>query len=183
MISDFLPRSVLTPHTRIKTTALLVGKTVQFQITRTVTTTTPPLEFGTVTYTLPSGETIDVALATLKQGWAKLRESKGSNSNGAAGEGDEEADARKREMVEAEEEAKIMDRGVWQSKGPVERRTEYSMPDDPAAFLAQYKGKPLDGESSDANTEVAHKIADILNFLLKRLSSLPRMAQPSALAC
>jgi staphylococcal nuclease domain-containing protein 1 len=121
---------------------LLVGKTVQFSITHTVSTVTPPREFGLVTFTTPTGEVIDVGLATVKAGWAKVRDNAGKG--GAPAE--QEEGSRRQQLLDAEEEAKVMARGVWSTSGPVDRTVEYSMPGDPAAFLAQYKGLPLDGE-------------------------------------
>ncbi|SCZ88438.1 BZ3500_MvSof-1268-A1-R1_Chr2-1g04411 [Microbotryum saponariae] len=117
--------------------ALLVGKTVNFQITRTISTTTPPLEFARVFFTQPDGEQLDVGLAVVKAGWAKLRDS----PKGAA-DGDE--DPRRAEFVQAEEEAKVMARGMWATSGPPEQHVNFSMPEDPSTFLAQYKGQPLD---------------------------------------
>lgn len=78
--------------------AQLVGKTVNFTISHTVNTTNPPLEFGIVTYTKPDGETIDVALETVKAGWARVRENKGA---------DDEEGSRRQILRDAEEEAKV----------------------------------------------------------------------------
>ncbi|SCV72043.1 BQ2448_4737 [Microbotryum intermedium] len=117
--------------------ALLVGKTVNFQITRTIATTTAPLEFARVFFTQPDGEQIDVGLAVVKAGWAKLRDL----PKGAA---DSEEDPRRAEFVQAEEEAKVMARGMWATSGPPEQHVNFSMPEDPSAFLAEYKGRPLD---------------------------------------
>lgn len=49
-------------------------------------------------------------------------------------------------LREAEDEAKIMAKGVWSVEGPVKREVEYQMPEDPSAFLQVYKGKRLDGK-------------------------------------
>lgn len=133
--------------------ALLVGKTVSFQITYTVTTVSPPLEFGTVTYTTPSGETIDVALSVVKNGWAKLREER-NKVNAAAEAVEEEEGSRKNVLKDAEEEAKVMARGVWSTGGAKEKLVNYSMPEDPSAFLAEWKNKAVDGECCPSPSRV-----------------------------
>lgn len=78
--------------------AQLVGKTVNFTISHTVNTTNPPLEFGVVTYTKPDGQTVDVALEAVKQGWSKVRETKGA---------EDEEGSRRQILRDAEEEAKV----------------------------------------------------------------------------
>lgn len=100
-------------------------------------TASPPLEFGIV-YGGASGE-IDVALEAVKAGWAKVREGGGKG-------GEEEEGSRKALLKAAEEEARVAGKGQWAPAGPPERTVEYSMPEDCNAFLAEHKGKPLDGE-------------------------------------
>ncbi|KAK4705914.1 staphylococcal nuclease domain-containing protein 1, partial [Phenoliferia sp. Uapishka_3] len=114
---------------------LLVGKEVKFSISHTVSTTTPPLEFGVVFAQTPNG-VIDVGLEVIRAGWAKLRD---------AGKGDEEESGRRALMKEAEAEAQAAGKGVWGTS--VQRNVEQGMPEDPTAFLQEYKGKPLDGTS------------------------------------
>lgn len=117
---------------------MLVGKEIKFTVTHTVQTACPPLEFGIV-YGGASGE-VDVALEAVKAGWAKVREGGGKS-------GEEEEGSRKAQLKAAEDEARAAGKGQWAPAGPQERTVEYSMPEDCAAFLAEYKGKPLDGES------------------------------------
>lgn len=121
--------------------ALIVGKPVKFNVTSSVSSATPPLEFGNVVYTTPAGEEIDVGLAVVKAGWAKLREAR---NNSAASAGAEEAGTRRQVLSEAQEEARVMARGLWTTKDATERHVNFMMPDDPAAFLARHKGKPID---------------------------------------
>lgn len=116
--------------------ALLVGKQVLFNVSHTISSTTPPLEFGTVTAKSSSGEDIDVATAVVTAGWAKVRESRGN--------ADEEDGAKREALVAAEDEAKTMARGLWSTAPPPERQVSFVMPEDPAAFLAKYKSQPLD---------------------------------------
>ncbi|KAM0791327.1 hypothetical protein ACM66B_005797 [Microbotryomycetes sp. NB124-2] len=118
--------------------SLVVGKNVEFSVAYTVNTTTPPLEFGNITLTTPSGEKVDVALAIVKNGWAKVREGKSS------GEEEGEAVSRKDQLKAAEEEAKNAQRGLWSAAPAPEREVNYNMPEDPAAFLAEHKGRPVD---------------------------------------
>ncbi|KAI5475177.1 transcription factor (Snd1/p100) [Pseudohyphozyma bogoriensis] len=110
--------------------ALLVGKEVGFSITNTISTTTPPLEFGIVTL-----NSKDIALEVVSNGWARVRE--------GGPKGEEEEGSRKQLLKEAEEAAKAAGKGIW-AASPSERRVEWGMPEDPAAFLAQWKGKPID---------------------------------------
>ncbi|KAK4054505.1 hypothetical protein OIV83_000999 [Microbotryomycetes sp. JL201] len=119
--------------------SLVVGKNVEFSIAYTVNTTTPPLEFGNITLATPQGEKVDVGLAVVKNGWAKVRE------GGKSGNEDEgEAPSRKDQLKAAEEEARNAQRGLWSASPAPERETNYNMPEDPAAFLAEHKGKPID---------------------------------------
>lgn len=109
---------------------------MKFLVLYTINTTNPPLEFGIVFAQTPQG-VIDVGLEVVRQGWAKLRE--GGQKGGEDDEG-----SRKLLLKEAEEEAKKEGRGIWADVAPA-RRVGQGMPDDPAAFLQLYKGKPIDG--------------------------------------
>lgn len=116
-----------------------MGKNVEFSIAYTVNTTTPPLEFGNIFVTSPSGDKVDVALSLVKNGWAKVREGKSGGNDDENG-----PTTRKAALKDAEEEASTAHRGLWSASPAPERQVEYSMPDDPAAFLAEHKGKPID---------------------------------------
>ncbi|GAA5961162.1 hypothetical protein JCM3765_001249 [Sporobolomyces pararoseus] len=121
--------------------SLVVGKEVSFSISYTVSTVSPPLEFGIVYVQSPTGENeVDVAAELVRSGWAKVRESNYKSK------GDEptEEENRKAFLKDLEEEAKVMGRGLWSSQDQPERQVDYQMPQDPAQFLAQNKGKPID---------------------------------------
>ncbi|GAA5915362.1 uncharacterized protein JCM6883_006810 [Sporobolomyces salmoneus] len=127
--------------------SLVVGKQVSFSISYVVSTVQPPLEFGIVYLSTPNedgseGSEIDVAAELVKSGWAKVRESN-YKSRGGGGEEMSEEENRKAFLKDLEEEAKVMGRGLWRGQEE-EREIEYQMPSDPAQFLAQYKGKPID---------------------------------------
>ncbi|GAA5892084.1 hypothetical protein JCM5296_004053 [Sporobolomyces johnsonii] len=126
--------------------SLVVGKEVTFSLSYTVQTTTPPLEFGVVYAQGPDGQEIDVAAEIVKAGWAKVRDSSKRDQQGATGATDEDdgTATRRAFLRDLEEEAKIMARGLWSTDGQPDRTVEYSMPEDPAAFLAEHKGKPID---------------------------------------
>ncbi|KAG1734762.1 uncharacterized protein EDB91DRAFT_1146762 [Suillus paluster] len=75
---------------------------------------------------------VDVASEMLKNGWAKIKESKRDPS---------EDDIRKRDI---EAEAKTAGKGLWNSHGPQARAVHQSMPTDSQAFVSEWKGKSLD---------------------------------------
>jgi staphylococcal nuclease domain-containing protein 1 len=127
--------------------SLVVGKEVSFSISYTVPTTNPPLEFGIVYVVNPDGTEVDVAAELVRAGWAKVRDSSKRDQANGSSEDDEAAitASRRAFLRDLEEEAKIMARGLWSTDRPPKRLIEYTMPSDPVAFLAEYKGKPLDG--------------------------------------
>lgn len=119
---------------------LLVGKEIRFTVTHSTSPSSilsTPLDFGSAFILLPSGQEIDITLQVVKAGWARVRDDKGKENEDVE---------RKLVLREAEDEAKIMAKGVWSVEGPVAREVEYQMPEDPSAFLQVYKGKPLDGK-------------------------------------
>ncbi|KAG0706093.1 hypothetical protein DFH29DRAFT_903564 [Suillus ampliporus] len=75
---------------------------------------------------------VDVASEMLKNGWAKVKESKRDPT---------EDDIRKREI---EAEAKAAGKGLWNSHGPQARAVHQTMPTDSQAFVSEWKGKSLD---------------------------------------
>jgi len=117
-----------------------------------VGTTSPPLEFGLVYVNSPSsdeeseqGGIIDVGAELVRNGWAKVRESK-------RGENDDESEqgSRRAFLRDLEEDAKSQARGLWSSSSAMEeeeRKVDYQMPQDPNEFLLKYKGKPIDGKA------------------------------------
>ncbi|KAF8622718.1 hypothetical protein AX15_006809 [Amanita polypyramis BW_CC] len=76
---------------------------------------------------------IDLSLELLKNGWAKLKDLKREPT---------EDDLKKREL---ETEAKTAGKGLWNPHGPKARCIQHTMPADSQAFLAEWKGKDLDG--------------------------------------
>lgn len=101
---------------------------------------------------------VDLASEILKNGWAKLKESKREPAPEDQGRKD------------LETEAKAAGKGLWNPHGPQvstqktgdivaistgayqARQVNYTMPEDPQAFLGEWKGKHIDGECQyDAN--------------------------------
>ncbi|GAA5996660.1 uncharacterized protein JCM10292_003121 [Rhodotorula paludigena] len=124
--------------------SLVVGKEVSFSVSYTLPTTTPPLEFGIVYAANPDGTELDVAAELVRAGWAKVRDSaRRDQANGDDEEGAATA-SRRAFLRDLEEEARIVGRGLWSSDRPPQRRIDYLMPEDPVAFLAEHKGKPID---------------------------------------
>ncbi|GAA5925886.1 uncharacterized protein JCM15063_005152 [Sporobolomyces koalae] len=124
--------------------SLVVGKEVSFTVSYSVSTTTPPLEFGIV-YVPAAREgepDTDVAAELVRAGWAKVREAHSSRK--ADSEDEDPAHNRKAFLKDLEEDAKAHARGLWSAEGQPARNVEYQMPQDPAAFLAEHKGKPID---------------------------------------
>ncbi|KAM0752525.1 hypothetical protein T439DRAFT_324618 [Meredithblackwellia eburnea MCA 4105] len=125
---------------------LLVGKEVKFIVTHSPNST---LEFGIVFAHNPAtGSVVDVALETLKQGWAKLRDGAGPKSSQDSPQAADtttlsDPDARRQQLKDAEDHARAAGKGIWAQEAP-NRTVEHSMPEDPAAFLAQFKGVPID---------------------------------------
>ncbi|KAF9481526.1 hypothetical protein BDN70DRAFT_830817 [Pholiota conissans] len=75
---------------------------------------------------------VDLTSELLKNGWAKLKEIKREPS---------EEDNKKKEL---ENEAKATGRGIWNPHGPKAYTINYTMPVDSQAFVAEWKGKPID---------------------------------------
>ncbi|BGP48403.1 hypothetical protein JCM10450v2_004276 [Rhodotorula kratochvilovae] len=124
--------------------ALVVGKEVSFTLSYTVPTSN--LEFGIVYAPSADGsqEDVDVAAELVRAGWAKVRDA--PRRDQANGDDDESAATAQRRafLRDLEDEAKVMARGLWSADRPPKRRVDYMMPEDPVAFLAKHKGKPLD---------------------------------------
>lgn len=125
--------------------SLVVGKEVSFTVSYSVPSANGPLEFGIVYVPAANDDTaeIDVAAELVRAGWAKVRDS--AKRDHAAGDDESAATASRRAFLrDLEEEARVVGRGLWSGDRPPQRRVEYTMPEDPVAFLAEYKGKPLD---------------------------------------
>ncbi|KAI8338443.1 hypothetical protein BC941DRAFT_394949 [Chlamydoabsidia padenii] len=125
---------------------LLVGKEITFVPEYTITTTTPPREYGSIL--LANGD--NVAHLGVQQGWLKVREGKSKSGQ------DDEAHEQELDQLRAlEEEAQAAERGQWSTKSNGSRQVNYSMENDARKFLDAYKGKPLDAiieQIRDAST-------------------------------
>ncbi|KAL0956527.1 hypothetical protein HGRIS_002668 [Hohenbuehelia grisea] len=75
---------------------------------------------------------VDLSAELLRNGWAKIKESKREPT---------EDDLKKRDI---EAEAKAAGKGVWNPHGPKARIVHHSMPTDSQAFLTEWKGKQID---------------------------------------
>ncbi|GAA5875888.1 hypothetical protein JCM3774_001113 [Rhodotorula dairenensis] len=125
--------------------SLVVGKEVSFTVSYSVPSANGPLEFGIVYVPAANddGTEIDVAAELVRAGWAKVRDS--AKRDHAGGDDESAATASRRAFLrDLEEEARAAGRGLWTVDRPPQRRVNYTMPEDPVAFLAEYKGKPLD---------------------------------------
>jgi len=119
---------------------MLVGKEIGFTISYTIPSGG---EFGVALLTSGTNSPVDVALEIVKNGWAKLRENtKLGNADDENNGGNPEQD-RRNQLKEAEETARREGKGLW-AETPPTLEVHYSMPEDPAAFLREYKGKSLD---------------------------------------
>ncbi|OAV88251.1 hypothetical protein PTTG_01501 [Puccinia triticina 1-1 BBBD Race 1] len=120
--------------------SMIVGKEIGFTISYTIPSGG---EFGVAHLLSGSNPSVDVALEIVKNGWAKLRENtKPGNADDETGGASPEQD-RRIQLKEAEETARREGRGLWAEDIP-NLEINYSMPEDPAAFLSEYKGKSLD---------------------------------------
>ncbi|KAL0072455.1 hypothetical protein AAF712_000218 [Marasmius tenuissimus] len=75
---------------------------------------------------------VDLATELLKNGWAKVKESKREAT---------EEDNRRRDL---ENEAKAGGKGLWNAHGPQARNVHHTMPADSQAFVTEWKGKSID---------------------------------------
>lgn len=108
--------------------ALAVGKEISFTSTHSFPSNDDVTrDFGTAEI---GG--VDVASEMLKNGWAKVKESKRDPT---------EDDIRKRDI---EAEAKAAGKGLWNSHGPQARAVHQTMPTDSQAFVSEWKGKSID---------------------------------------
>jgi endonuclease YncB( thermonuclease family) len=87
---------------------LVVGQEVSWSVFYTVPSGQAPLEFGSIFLSTPGGN-VDVALAIVSQGWAKVRDSRRDES--------ELDQARRVALEKAQEEAVREKRGIWKEGG------------------------------------------------------------------
>ncbi|PFH51564.1 hypothetical protein AMATHDRAFT_3013 [Amanita thiersii Skay4041] len=76
---------------------------------------------------------VDLTSELLRNGWAKLKDSKREPT---------EEDLKKKEL---ENEAKSANKGLWNPQGQPARTVHHSMPTDSQAFVNEWKGKALEG--------------------------------------
>ncbi|KAG0145579.1 hypothetical protein CROQUDRAFT_658503 [Cronartium quercuum f. sp. fusiforme G11] len=135
---------------------MLVGKEVAFSISYTIPSGG---EFGAIYLMDNPTSPLDVALEVVKNGWAKLRDSGkfGAVDSDDLMDGPEKE--RRNALREYEEKAKQDGLGIWADSKP-SLEVNYSMPEDPAAFLSEHKGKSLDAiiESVSNGTTVRARL-------------------------
>ncbi|KAF7296136.1 Transcriptional factor [Mycena kentingensis (nom. inval.)] len=108
--------------------AYAVGKEITFTSTHSLPANDEiPRDFGAADI---GGH--DLATEMLRNGWAKMKELKREPT---------ENDTRLRELESA---AKAAGKGIWNPHGPQARTVHHTMPADSQAFVAEWKGKPLD---------------------------------------
>ena len=137
---------------------LLVGKEVQFSVSYTISTLTPPRESG-ILY-LPGTNVLEQAIF---EGWVKLRE-------GGKKDKTEEEETLLSKWKALEEQAKAAGKGVWSSEnnGKVEVRHEISGKEK--EFLEQWKGKDMDGMTTSL-----HKYVDFFLAIIEATPSADRL--------
>ncbi|OAX42282.1 hypothetical protein K503DRAFT_797296 [Rhizopogon vinicolor AM-OR11-026] len=108
--------------------AFAVGKEISFTSTHSLPSNDDVTrDFGTAEI---GG--VDVASEMLRNGWAKIKESKRDPTDD---------DIQKRDI---EAEAKAAGKGLWNSHGPQARAVHQTMPAESQAFVSEWKGKSLD---------------------------------------
>ncbi|KAL0565818.1 hypothetical protein V5O48_016203 [Marasmius crinis-equi] len=108
--------------------ALAVGKEISFDSAHSLPSNDEiPRDLGTAEI---GGA--DLATELLKNGWAKVKESKREPT---------EEDNRRREL---ESEAKSSGKGLWNPHGPKAHNVHHNMPADSQAFVTEWKGKTID---------------------------------------
>ncbi|KAI9018776.1 hypothetical protein CLU79DRAFT_705430 [Phycomyces nitens] len=125
---------------------LLVGKEVTFVPEYSVTSTTPPREYGKII--LSTGE--DVTKLGVQNGWLKVREGKAR-----AGQSEEDHEEILDALRQLEEDAQAAKAGMWQDREKGIRKISHTFDQDSRAFLNKYKGKPLEAiieQIRDAST-------------------------------
>lgn len=116
---------------------LVVGREISFEVVYSAA----GLEFGNVVLSKPDGSNVDVGLAVIQNGAAKVRELR---SNAPEGSENSTEQARKVQLGEAEQQAKSEGLGLW-AEDVQKIEVKYSMPEDPDAFMDEFgKGKKVD---------------------------------------
>lgn len=112
---------------------MLVGKDVQFSVSYTISTMTPPRENGIV---FLSGTS--VLESAISEGWVKLRES------GKKDKSDEE-ETLLTKLKGLEDQAKSAGKGVWSSENNGKVEVKHDVSGKEKELLEQLKGKDVDG--------------------------------------
>lgn len=116
---------------------MVVGREISFEITYAAA----GMEFGNVVLSKPDGTNVDVALAVVRAGAAKVREGRTSSGEGSENTSEQ---ARRIELGEAEQQAKDEGLGLW-AEDVQKMEVKYSMPEDADSFMEQFgKGKKVD---------------------------------------
>ncbi|KAN0062615.1 hypothetical protein ACQY0O_005148 [Thecaphora frezii] len=130
---------------------LIVGREIRYRIEYTVpapaavpgSAVSQPRQFAHVFLPpkAPGQPDTNVAHEILAAGWAKVHDSAAKRPNAAVSEEDEEG-GWKQKLRAVQDEASAAGLGLW---GPDELlKVDHSMPEDTAAFLAAWKGKPVE---------------------------------------
>ncbi|SPO36247.1 related to 100 kDa protein P100 [Pseudozyma flocculosa] len=131
--------------------SLVVGREIRYRIEYTVpapaaisgNTISQPRQFAHVYLPpkAPGQPDTNVAHEILAAGWAKVHDSATKRPNAGPSDEDEEGGWKQR-LRAVQEEASAAAVGLW---GPDELlKVDHSMPEDTAAFLAEWKGKPIE---------------------------------------
>ena len=112
---------------------LLVGKEVQFSVSYTISTITPPRENGIVY--LPGTNVLESAIS---EGWIKLRES-------GKKEKSEDEESLLAKLKGLEDQAKSAGKGLWSSENNGKVDVKQEIAGKEKEFFEQWKGKDIDG--------------------------------------
>lgn len=118
---------------------MVVGREISFEIIYSAA----GMEFGNVILSKPDGTNVDVALAVVRAGAAKVREGRSTTGPSEGSENNTEQ-TRRIELGEAEQQAKDERLGLW-AEDVQKIEVKYSMPEDVDSFMDQFgKGKKID---------------------------------------
>lgn len=122
---------------------MVVGREVSFEVAYSAPGAAGgnAMEFGNVVLSKPDGTNVDVALAVVRAGAAKVREARENASSSSENTAEQD---RRIQLTEAEQQAKNEGLGLWAED--VQKVTvNYAMPEDADAFMDQFgKGKKVD---------------------------------------
>ena len=110
-----------------------MGKDVQFSVSYTISTMTPPRENGIVF--LPATNVLE---SVISEGWVKLRESGKKDKS-------EDEEALLTKLKGLEDQAKSAGKGVWNSEDNGKVEVKHDVSGKEKEILEQLKGKDVDG--------------------------------------